>query len=225
MEVKLRNLSLEVQSRVEGLSKHDSLMMEKLKAMEAFTKDLIQNEFISKVADIETSVMQILSSEVADAFLNDNQRILMALGELAEEMWKGNSSGDALCEAGWVHRGSSCYFFFHQIKPWQSAVESCKEKESHLVVINSEEEMTFITELSRSASLWIGLSEQDGSWKWVDGTPYEKTPKFWRPGQPDNWFNPIIGDVEDCAHTVDGDKWNDIYCSLDFPYICEKATY
>ncbi|XP_018429665.1 PREDICTED: C-type lectin domain family 10 member A-like, partial [Nanorana parkeri] len=122
-----------------------------------------------------------------------------------------------------VDYGSSCYYLFRHVRSWLRAKENCEQKKAHLVVINSREEMNFINKLSRSVSVWIGLSDRDGSWKWVDGTPYEKTPKFWKPGQPDDWFDPSEGEGEDCTHTLDGDKWNDIRCSMSFPYVCEKT--
>ncbi|CAI9572136.1 unnamed protein product, partial [Staurois parvus] len=155
MELKLRNLSLEVQSRVKGLSQHDSLMMEKLRAMETFVKDIRNFGMMNKIEEIESSMKYILSDEVAGSLSNDNQRILTALGDLAEEIWKGNSSADPLCSTGWVHFGSSCYYHFRVILPWIKAKDSCADKKAHLVVINSQDEMDFLREFSRSLTLWI----------------------------------------------------------------------
>lgn len=226
MEVKLRNLSLGVQSKVKELSQHDSLMMEKLKAMETFVKDFRKSEVISKVAEIESSMKHILSDEIAGSLSNDHQRILAALGDLAEEIWKGNSTVDPLCDKGWLHHDTSCYYRFPKIQPWMDAKKSCEDKKAHLVVINSQEEMDFLRRISRSFTSWIGLKKEHGSWKWVDGTPLEKTPNFWKPGQPDNYVNHYEDEDEfqgeDCANLVDADSWYDTRCSLSFAYICEK---
>lgn len=226
MEVKLRNLSLGVQSKVKELSQHDSLMMEKLKAMETFVKDFRKSEVISKVAEIESSMKHILSDEIAGSLSNDHQRILAALGDLAEEIWKGNSTVDPLCDKGWLHHDTSCYYRFPKIQPWMDAKKSCEDKKAHLVVINSREEMDFLRRISRSFTSWIGLKKEHGSWKWVDGTPLEKTPNFWKPGQPDNYVNHYEDEDEfqgeDCANLVDADSWYDTRCSLSFAYICEK---
>ncbi|XP_077327637.1 asialoglycoprotein receptor 1-like isoform X2 [Lithobates pipiens] len=227
MEVKLRNLSLGVQSRVKGLSQHDSLMLEKLKVMETFIMDFRKSEVMSKVAEIESSMKHILSNEVAGSLSNDHQRILAALGDLAEEIWKGNSSVDSLCVKGWVHHGTSCYFRFPKIRSWMDAKKSCEDNKAHLVVIDSQEEMDFLRRISRSSTSWIGLKKENGSWKWVDGTPLKKTPTFWAPGQPDNFAIQYDEDddeveAEDCAHLVDADSWHDIRCSQSFAYICEK---
>ncbi|XP_040203148.1 asialoglycoprotein receptor 1-like [Rana temporaria] len=224
MEVKLRNLSLGVQSRVKDLSQHDSSMMEKLKALETFVKDLRKSDVMSKVVEIESSMKRILSDEIAGSLSNDHQRILAALGDLADEIWKGNSSVDPLCDKGWLHQGTSCYYRFPKIQPWMDAKKSCEDKKAHLVVINSQEEMDFLRVISRSSTSWIGLKKQDGSWQWVDGTPLDKTPKFWKPGQPDNYVNEYEDEVggEDCAHLVDADSWYDTQCSRSYGYICEK---
>ncbi|KAM5170560.1 asialoglycoprotein receptor 1-like [Mantella aurantiaca] len=223
MELKLRNLSLWVHSRVEGLSQHDTLKIQKLAAMETFVKDLRKSEMMSKMKEIETSMKYILSEKVIGSFSNDHQNILEALGDLAEEIWKGNSSVDPSCEPGWMHHDSSCYILFRQIQPWKVAKAICEDKKAHLVVINSIEEMSFLREFSRSLTLWIGLTDQSGAWEWVDGTPYEKTPKFWKPGQPDFRISDAHIGTEICVHMVDGDGWNDIHCSMTFSYICEKT--
>ncbi|CAI9599501.1 unnamed protein product [Staurois parvus] len=73
-------------------------------------------------------------------------------------------------------------------QPWKFAMKECEHRKAHLVVINSEEEMTFLRSLTYSSTFWIGLFSEKGSWKWVDGTSYEENPKFWFKGQPDNWF-------------------------------------
>lgn len=223
IEVKLRNLSLGVQSRVEGLSQHDSLMMEKVKAMETFVKDFRKSELMSKVSEIETSMKHILSDEVAGSLSNDHQRILAALGDLAEEIWKGNNSVDPLCDKGWVHYGSSCYNRYPRIQEWTDAKKSCEDKKAHLVIINSLDEMDFIRGISRSSSAWIGLKKEYGSFQWVDGTPMKDTPKLWNPGQPDDYSLFLEEPREECAHLANGEGLENSYCSHSYPYLCEKT--
>ncbi|XP_025999615.1 C-type lectin domain family 10 member A-like [Astatotilapia calliptera] len=48
----------------------------------------------------------------------------------------------------------------------------CRDRGADLVVINSPEEQKFLSTVT-TAEVWIGLNdeEQEGSWKWVDGTP------------------------------------------------------
>nr|DBA29613.1 TPA: hypothetical protein GDO54_005684 [Pyxicephalus adspersus] len=168
-------------------------------------------------------IIIILLVTITRSLSNDQQRILEALGDLADEIWKGNSSTYALCGKNWVLHDSSCYFLFRKVQTWDTAKKNCEDRKSHLVVINSDDEMNFLRQFSLSLSLWIGLTDKDGSWQWVDKTPYEKTPKFWNIGQPDDWYGHGRGGGEDCGQLVDGDGWNDNYCSHRFAYICEKT--
>ncbi|XP_005993226.2 CD209 antigen-like protein D [Latimeria chalumnae] len=100
----------------------------------------------------------------------------------------------------------------------------CEEMGSHLAVINTQEEESFIEK--RSQGSWIGLTDMnsEGTWDWVDGSNYTTLPKFWGNNeQPDN-FN---GD-EDCV-TICGINcqwfkrgWNDENCEKKFGMVCEK---
>nr|XP_024656739.1 CD209 antigen-like protein 2 [Maylandia zebra] len=93
----------------------------------------------------------------------------------------------------------------------------CRDRGADLVVINSPEEQNFLSTIT--TEVWIGLNdkEQEGMWKWVDGTPLTLT--NWGRDQPDN------GGEEDCVH-LGGDKqksWNDLWCSSSYQWICEKV--
>ncbi|XP_073479349.1 C-type lectin domain family 10 member A-like [Aquarana catesbeiana] len=127
-----------------------------------------------------------------------------------------------LCSEGWNHYGLSCYYFSSDKKPWIASKKECEDKEAHLVVINSEEEMKFLRGFANKQTFWIGLTDADGTWKWVDGTPYDITPKFWGNTQPDDWKGHGLGGGEDCATLSDGYDWNDLQCSSKIKYICEK---
>ncbi|XP_040203197.1 asialoglycoprotein receptor 1-like isoform X2 [Rana temporaria] len=182
MEVKLRNLSLGVDSKVEKLSQNGS-------------------------------------------YANDIQRVLGAVARLTEEIRKGNNSTDLLCDVGWRQYAFSCYYLSQYRRTWESAKKDCETRGAHLVVINGEDENRFVGSLSNWQTSWIGLTDVDGSWKWVDGTSYDDTPKFWMPGQPDEWINPIHSQGEDCAELHSSGGWNDGHCSLELVYICEKELH
>lgn len=42
-------------------------------------------------------------------------------------------------------------------------------------------------------------------------------PRFWKEGEPNN-----SGNNEDCAHVWVSGKWNDVYCTYECYYVCEK---
>ncbi|KAG8535797.1 hypothetical protein GDO81_027758 [Engystomops pustulosus] len=120
------------------------------------------------------------------------------------------------CSAGWHFFGLSCYLLSAQTRNWQQSLHWCREQGAHLVVINNQEEQDFLKRTVEMPS-WIGLSDRDmeGQWKWVDGTPYDLTPKLWFQKQPDNLGN------EDCAVLLPGSMWNDDKCRKLYSSVCE----
>ncbi|XP_067334068.1 C-type lectin domain family 12 member B-like [Channa argus] len=81
-----------------------------------------------------------------------------------------------LCPEGWKRFGCSCYFKSTEKKSWFESRKDCENRESDLVIINSQEEQKIVSELSKNAESWIGLwTKQQHSggtyqWKWVDGS-------------------------------------------------------
>ncbi|XP_034003324.1 CD209 antigen-like protein A [Trematomus bernacchii] len=124
------------------------------------------------------------------------------------------------CPEGWRKFGCSCYLFSTEKASWEQSRQDCRAEGAHLVIVDSEEEQEFITRMIKE-NTWIGLSdrEEEGTWKWVDGSPLNLNLTFWSPGQPDNF------DEEDCAEiwSIDhSQSWNDKACKNDQHWICEK---
>ncbi|KAF5911802.1 hypothetical protein HPG69_015780 [Diceros bicornis minor] len=71
------------------------------------------------------------------------------------------SNGPAAPRTGW------------STKSWPEAEKNCRLQNAHLVVINSREEQNFVQEHIASSDTWMGLSDPEGVWKWVDGTDYK----------------------------------------------------
>uniref|UniRef100_A0A669B7W2 CD209 antigen-like protein A n=1 Tax=Oreochromis niloticus TaxID=8128 RepID=A0A669B7W2_ORENI len=76
------------------------------------------------------------------------------------------------CPAGWSKFCCSCYLLSGRSGSWDSARKNCIDQGADLVVIDSPKEQNFIVSITQYKT-WIGLSdiEQEGTWKWVDGTP------------------------------------------------------
>ncbi|XP_026232663.1 CD209 antigen-like protein A [Anabas testudineus] len=76
------------------------------------------------------------------------------------------------CPAGWTMFRCSCYFLSSVSGSWSEGRQDCNKRGGDLVVIDSAEEQTFLSEFTMVES-WIGLTDRDkeGTWNWVDGTP------------------------------------------------------
>ncbi|XP_071264261.1 receptor-type tyrosine-protein phosphatase H-like isoform X5 [Salvelinus alpinus] len=122
---------------------------------------------------------------------------------------------------GWRKFGSSFYYLSTEKKTWEKSRQDCLERGADLVIINSEEEQTFINGFESVKWVWIGLTDSvtEGTWKWVDGTPLT-TPRYWWRGEPDG------GTDQNCVeiyYTSSGQGvWRDLGCSFSQEWICEK---
>uniref|UniRef100_A0A2K5NGG0 Asialoglycoprotein receptor 1 n=1 Tax=Cercocebus atys TaxID=9531 RepID=A0A2K5NGG0_CERAT len=134
---------------------------------------------------------------------------------------QGNGSERACCPVNWVEHERSCYWFSRSGKAWADADNYCRLEDAHLVVVTSWEEQKFVQHHIGPVNTWMGLHDQNGPWKWVDGTDYETGFKNWRPEQPDDWYGHGLGGGEDCAHFTDDGRWNDDVCQRPYRWVCE----
>ncbi|NXN96478.1 CLC4A protein, partial [Rhinopomastus cyanomelas] len=138
---------------------------------------------------------------------------------------QGKERGWRCCPQGWKCFGGSCYYLLTDKMSWVDSQQNCTGMGSHLVVINSEAEQTFLssqTKSQREENYYIGLSAQNVSqWRWVDQTPLNTTAAFWREGEPS-------GTSEECVvihSTTDPPyNWNDVICKTKHHRICEAAA-
>ncbi|XP_045567654.1 C-type lectin domain family 6 member A-like [Salmo salar] len=124
------------------------------------------------------------------------------------------------CPEGWRRFGCTCYYVSTEGKSWEKSRQDCLERGADLVIINSEEEQTFVNGFESVNYVWIGLTDSitEGTWKWVDGTPLT-TPSYWWRGEPGrtDWNCRFIY-YKSSGHGV----WWNYYCSSSQPWICEK---
>uniref|UniRef100_A0A8D1LCQ6 C-type lectin domain-containing protein n=1 Tax=Sus scrofa TaxID=9823 RepID=A0A8D1LCQ6_PIG len=131
------------------------------------------------------------------------------------------SNGTECCPVNWVDYEGSCYWFSRSGKAWAEAEKYCQLENAHLVVINSREEQKFIAQRTNPFQTWIGLTDSDGSWKWVDGTDYGNSYKNWGALQPDDWQGHELGGSEDCVEIQGDGRWNDDFCQQVKRWVCE----
>ncbi|XP_077327146.1 asialoglycoprotein receptor 1-like [Lithobates pipiens] len=210
------SLSSDVQSILAAVRDLEQVQKSNYSAMKTTVTDL-ENELL----------MKHTSTYIYIAFLySEIQRMLGVLGKVTEEVQKTKSSLNLTCSTGWTHYGLSCYYVSSDTQPWNVSKKECEDLNAQLVVINSEGEMNYVRGISQGITdIWIGLTDADGTWKWVDGTPYDITPDFWENSQPDNWMGHGLGGGEDCVVSRHANKWNDCHCSLSCRYICEKKIF
>ncbi|XP_045182031.2 perlucin-like protein isoform X2 [Mercenaria mercenaria] len=126
------------------------------------------------------------------------------------------------CSDGWLAYEGSCYFFGHDEVHFTEAEHYCRQRNGHLIHVNSKAENDFIkdrlTDLNHHY-WWMGLTDEvtEGKWQWF-GTDEPATFTDWYPGQPNLA-------VEDCAIFYDayGYQWGDIPCTRTCIAICEAS--
>ncbi|XP_071843537.1 uncharacterized protein [Apostichopus japonicus] len=119
-------------------------------------------------------------------------------------------------------KNQSMYWISNYTSTWSDAVDRCRQlfNNGHLVHIDNEEEYNEVKAIRDQANIgdafvWIGIhdSEQEGEWKYEDGSPL--TYDNWRDGEPNNYNN-----EEDCVEMGYG-LYNDRDCMAILYFCCE----
>ncbi|KAI4878128.1 hypothetical protein NFI96_011075, partial [Prochilodus magdalenae] len=127
------------------------------------------------------------------------------------------------CPPGWVTYSRRCFKYVQQALAWVSAENHCKSLDANLVSIHNENEYQLVKALIRAHDsaenpTWIGLSDcqEKMMWIWSDGTTF--TYSNW------NQKEPNFSDGECCVHMnwADEKNWNDIPCTLNYPFVCVR---
>ncbi|KAJ7991858.1 hypothetical protein DPEC_G00288220 [Dallia pectoralis] len=140
-----------------------------------------------------------------------------------------NVKGCELCAKDWVFHGGKCYFFSTDLLNWTQSRDHCVSMDGHLVIINSQEEQSFL--MSWSEDLWIGLNDlkTEGQWFWVDNEPLgQNGMNFWiewdkTSKEPDN-SKAKDPSGENCAalhYYVQFPGWVDVSCGELHAFVCE----
>ncbi|XP_053572025.1 CD209 antigen-like protein C isoform X2 [Bombina bombina] len=199
------------------------------------------SEFASKLRKLETSTKnttgvsqmdlvnklnEVRSNDTTGVFLmdlvNKLNEVRSNVSEIASKLRElENSTKKVGCDFGWFTFRDSCYYFTIRKNTWTTSRSTCLEWKVIWLQLPSAEEQRFLYSKSSEFDYWIGLSEIDteGVWKWLDGTDYETSYKYWQTGEPNDHSN-----KEDCAHATKTGQWNDIACSNKYYAICEKKT-
>uniref|UniRef100_A0A8C5CNM7 C-type lectin domain-containing protein n=1 Tax=Gadus morhua TaxID=8049 RepID=A0A8C5CNM7_GADMO len=93
------------------------------------------------------------------------------------------------CPGGWYKFGCKCYQVSNALGSWNKSRELCVSHGADLVVVDSKEEMDFISRYG--GNNWLGATDKasEGMWRWVDGTVLLADNPSWRRGKPDGGKN------------------------------------
>ncbi|XP_053868481.1 CD209 antigen-like protein C isoform X2 [Malaclemys terrapin pileata] len=176
------------------------------------------NVFNSRLLNEIRNLTHSMSKELAEV-RRDHDRLQEVLSRVQDELRNITEVICTKCPPGWQHFEKNCYFFSTSTKSWLDAKQFCTNEGSHLVIVNTKQEQTFLSnQLIEPDVYWLGLSDsaKEGEWRWVDGSPLSV--RFWGPGEPNN----VGQHGEDCVHLRFNGKWNDATCSLTEHWICER---
>jgi len=132
------------------------------------------------------------------------------------------------CDSEWTFFSEtlSCYKVQYGSK-WAQAEAQCVVLNSHLASIHSDNENSFITDLTytdenkQNNQLWIGLSYVNSQYVWSDGTPSDYY--HWHKGEPSNPGKENC--IELYSYSDAYSYWNDENCDENMrAFICKKAA-
>ncbi|XP_054988182.1 asialoglycoprotein receptor 2 [Sorex araneus] len=179
----------------------------------------------SKVTSLETKLEKLLKELKADhsTLLDHLKHFSVDLSTLSCQMTFLRSNGTKCCPVNWIEYKGSCYWFSHTGSTWPEAENYCQLEKAHLAVVNSEEKQKFIVQHTNSFDYWIGLTESNDSWKWVDGTNYKY--EHWAPFQPDGWKGREVDSSHELCVEIRWDGfWNDDLCLQTYRWVCEMKS-
>ncbi|XP_074836348.1 C-type lectin domain family 4 member G-like [Carettochelys insculpta] len=178
------------------------------------TKDLLALKDVVEIKNLTHSMLKELTEMKRDSDIFQE-----ALSRAQEELRNIMEFTCIKCPPGWQPFEKSCYFFSTLAKSWWDAKQFCIDQGSHLVIVNTRLEQTFLSRYTIEPEVyWLGLSDSatEGEWRWLDGSPLSV--RFWAPGEPNN----VGPQGEDCGSLQFSGKWNDAACSVSELWICER---
>ncbi|XP_040604936.1 C-type lectin domain family 10 member A [Mesocricetus auratus] len=226
----LDNVTSNTKDELQALISRGNSLQEKISSLKVEVDDhrqelLAGRDLSQKVSSLESTVekkeqqFKTGLSEITERVQELGKDLKFLTCQLAS--LKNNGSEMACCPLHWVEHEGSCYWFSQSEKSWPDADKYCQLENAHLVVVNSMAEQNFLQGQLSNMVTWMGLTDQNGPWRWVDGTDFEKGFTHWASEQPDNWYGHGLGGGEDCAHFTSEGRWNDDVCQRPFRWVCE----
>lgn len=226
----LDNVTSNTKDELQALISRGNSLQEKISSLKVEVDDHRQELLAGRDLSQKFSSLESTVEKKEQQFKTGLSEITERVQELGKDLkfltcqlasLKNNGSEMACCPLHWVEHEGSCYWFSQSGKSWPDADKYCQLENAHLVVVNSMAEQNFLQGQLSNMVTWMGLTDQNGPWRWVDGTDFEKGFTHWASEQPDNWYGHGLGGGEDCAHFTSEGRWNDDVCQRPFRWVCE----
>ncbi|XP_073903141.1 C-type lectin domain family 10 member A-like [Castor canadensis] len=224
------NITSHTEADIQTLTSQGHSLQETIKFLKVQVEDHRQELQTARSLNEKVVSLESTFEKKEEEFKADQSDMVLQIKELEKDLRsltcelahvKSNGSVKTCCPLNWVEHKGSCYWFSQSGKSWSQADRYCQLENAHLVVVNSMEEQKFLQDHMGQVVNWMGLTDQNGPWRWVDGTDYDKGFKNWSPLQPDNWHGHGLGGGEDCAHFTWDGRWNDDVCERLYHWVCE----
>ncbi|CAM5159016.1 unnamed protein product [Eretmochelys imbricata] len=121
-----------------------------------------------------------------------------------------------LCPMDWLLHRRKCYWVSKEFKNWKKSFEDCTVKTSQMLVIQDQDEMDFIRNVTSGVNhVWIGLNvtSPERNWMWVDGSLVNQT------------LFPINGLAEQNSCGVMKEQIRSEICGGEFKWVCQKEAF
>ncbi|XP_053232271.1 low affinity immunoglobulin epsilon Fc receptor-like [Podarcis raffonei] len=218
--------SLEMSTQLEQLHANQSMLLTNGSKMEKRLEEIhsshssSESELSKALKALETKYeeSQKNGNEKLRELSRDSSRSLAEIDKIEDALLKINASTCQVCPKGWLFNKGSCYSFQVKPGPWSHARKACEDERALLVIINDEEEQSFLVLHLKQKYYWIGLQdiETENKFTWVDRSTATYTK--WGAGEPNNY-----GHGEDCVEMTPRGWWNDVPCGNNIDgWICEK---
>nr|XP_042703663.1 killer cell lectin-like receptor subfamily F member 2 [Chrysemys picta bellii] len=127
-----------------------------------------------------------------------------------------DGSGCKLCPVDWLSHRGKCYWFSKESTIWNKSRADCSVKSSRMLVIQDQEEMEFIQNVTQGKyHVWLGLSvtSPGKNWTWVDSSKLDQT--LFPESSPT--------DLNSCG-MIKGNQIKSEICSAELKWICQKEA-
>ncbi|XP_039373264.1 killer cell lectin-like receptor subfamily B member 1B allele C isoform X3 [Mauremys reevesii] len=122
-----------------------------------------------------------------------------------------------LCPRDWLLHRRKCYWVSKEVKYWKKSFEDCTVKRSQMLVIQDQDEMDFIRNVTKAVNhIWIGLNvtSPEKNWMWVDGSLVNQT------------LFPVTGLAEqNSCGVMKGEQIRSEICGAEFKWVCQKEAF